>query len=139
MKRNFIKSALAIALFFSLAGCEHLMEPTKTLWGSSTRALEHARGDATVKTFLSGWEECFDKVLEIATENDLTVFVSDRHNLRIVLMGFSGSISTTEVGIFFSEGETGKTKLEIVSLSPDAQAAAAKLFSENLQKSFPEI
>ena len=136
MKKHYFTFSLVCLLFL---GCATVSEPFKKTWGSSTKALEEARPRAAVKNFGCGWKECFDKVLEVAKLRNLTVFISDPKKPLIVLMGIPGSINTTEVGIFFSEPETGKAKLEIVSLSPTAQEATAKLLSKELTKTFSEL
>ena len=55
----------ALLLFILTGGCVSIQEMTKTLWGSSTRALEKARTTALTKTFRGDWEACFEKVLTL--------------------------------------------------------------------------
>ena len=136
MKKHYFAFSLVCLL---LLGCATVSEPFKKVWGSSIKALEEARPRAAVKNFGCGWKECFDKILVVAKERNFPVFISDPKKPLIVLMGIPGSIDTTEVGIFFSEPEAGKAKLEIVSLSPTTQEAAAKLLSEELTKAFSEL
>ena len=61
----------AVAAFVLLAGsavvlgCSHVAELSKTIWGSSTRALEKARAKALTKTFRCEFDGCFAKVLKL--------------------------------------------------------------------------
>jgi len=137
--KKYYSAVIFCLLFLALNGCARLTEPFKILWGSSMKALEEARPNASVSTFQCREEECFRQVLSIAKENHLTVFTSDPKKPLIVLMGFTGSINTTEVGVFFSEIEPNKTKVEIVSLSPTAQEIATKLLTGQLKKTFTEL
>ncbi|MCR4337841.1 MAG: hypothetical protein NUV91_08565 [Candidatus Omnitrophica bacterium] len=57
------------------AGCSHVKETSqyvmdvpKTIWGSSTRALDKARETGDKKTYYCNIDACFDAVLEV-TEN----------------------------------------------------------------------
>ena len=150
-----------VILFGVLQGCTPLQkteEVCKTVWGSSTRALEKARDHALVKTYECPLKECFDAVLSLARkesvillgepynqsasvpqETEVTeaekrhsqsgffeVFKKDPQNKYMVVMGISGSINTTEVGIFFSTYQPGVTKVEISSLSTNAKRKVAQ-------------
>ncbi len=134
MKNKF----LFLILCFSLIGCSHVMEIPKTIWGSSTRALENYRHTATVKGYPLTLEECFDSILLIAAESELDIFIQDRKRNIIVLMGFEGVTDTTEVGIFLTAISINETKFEIVSLSSIAQATAADLIFLQLNEEILE-
>lgn len=47
-------------------GCSHVSETAKVLWGSSTKALEKTRDQATVKTFQCDRDKCMDAIVELA-------------------------------------------------------------------------
>jgi len=53
-----------------LSGCASVKEFAKSVWGSSTRALEEARSEAEGKTFRCSLDECFDAVL-VLTEKEI--------------------------------------------------------------------
>ncbi len=137
MKTMFRKSLSWILLgcFLFLSGCARIAEIPKEIWGSSTKALEDARPQAVSKIYDCSFTECFDKVLDIAKKETLEAFITERKKELIVLMGIKGSVGTTEVGVFFSEVETGKIKVEVVSLSPKAQETAAKMIFSGIAKS----
>src|SRR5438105_841828 len=102
-------------MFFSIvavSGCSPVVETVKTVWGSSTRALEDARDEAIKKTYHCPYDECFDAVLSLArNEPSLTptspkffdIFIKDRVKSHIIVMGIKGNVDTTEVGIFLTE------------------------------------
>ncbi len=120
-----------------LSGCGHVMELTKTIWGSSTRALEEARIDAVRKTYGCGFEECYDAVLSAAEEHEMIVFQKSRLREFIVLMKVPDVVDTTEVGVFFSS-LGGKTRIDISSLSTPAKENAAGVIFTALAEAFPE-
>ena len=53
---------------FCAGGCAQIIETTKVIWGSSTRALEYARKDAISKTYLCSLNNCFDVVLSLSRD-----------------------------------------------------------------------
>ncbi len=137
----FDKSVTVLAIALSLGcllGCSRIADAPKVLWGSSTRALEEARPQAFHKDYPCNLGLCFEDVLEVARKHDLEVFISDRKKGLIVLMGFQGSVNTTEVGIFFSHLGPTQTKIEVVSLSPQAQQTAAKMLVSALDKLYTQ-
>ena len=69
----------------------------------------------------------------------MTVFISKKKKGFIDLMDVKGSLNTTEVGVFFTESEAGKTKLEIVSLSAHAQLITSDIIFANLSKTYSEV
>ena len=108
---NKIIILLTICLII-VSSCAQLTETGKTLWGSSTRVLEDARVDAISKSYVCSFDECFDAVLSLARDEQsyepvsnqkiFDVFMKDRIKAHIVVLGITGNIDTTEVGIFFS-------------------------------------
>lgn len=140
------------------------MEISKTIWGSSTRALENARKEAVTKDYPCSIDACFDAVTrltqgdkqkdfknqfqeegeepeeeeEAAPENPriFTPFIIDERRKLIVLMGVPGNIDTTEVGVFFTGLDSQNTKVEISSLSSSAKANAADIIFDALTKEF---
>lgn len=75
-----------------LAGCAPIQEMTKTLWGSSTRALEDARVDAEVKNFNCSYDSCFDAVVKLARKESQT---RSYNNTGKTLDGLFGKADST--------------------------------------------
>ena len=161
------KSTIALMLFVLMVspGCSHLIESGKTLIGTSTRVLENARVEALSTMFKCSYYDCFDVVLSIARtassiqpvgidgeeqtvdiEKDVAdkntkpfeVFMKNRSNGYIVVMGTSGNVNTTEVGIFFSKRGRQVIKVEISSLSSAAKRKGAKAVFAKLSSKFLE-
>jgi signal recognition particle GTPase len=133
------KPYLILLSFFILCGCARIQEAAKVVWGSSTKALEDNRASATVKTYECFPGACFDTMMGIAQEKKYEVFISERKNNRIVLVGIPGSVDTTEVGIFITALKMKETKIEIVSLSSIAQQTVSIALFGQLDKTYPEI
>ena len=134
MKR--ILSPLVIVCIFFFNGCAQVMEPFKTVWGSSTRALEHARDEAISKTYSCSFDIGYDAVRNIVKQEEYVIFIDDREKKHIVVMGIKGNVNTTEVGIFFDIMEAFKTKIDISSLSSSAKEKAAQVIFDGLDKKF---
>ena len=134
-----------IALSLSTVACSP-MEMGKTIWGSSTRALEEARVDAIKKTYSCDFDACFDAIVSLDRKNNLEkplnqtfeIFLQDRIQSHIVVMGIAGQVDTTEVGIFFSRESPQAYTIEISSLSTPAKEKVAKLVFNELDKHFSE-
>lgn len=73
---------------------------------------------------------------ETAGPQFFNVFLKDRRQGHIVVMGIAGNVNTTEVGIFFEKEEPGLTRIEISSLSTSAKTKAAAWVFEELEKRF---
>ena len=102
------------------------MEISKTVWGSSTRALEKARVNGIIKTYDAPLGRCYDEVLKAVGEAEYEVFINNKSKATIVVMGIKGAVNTTEVGIFFSEISDTQTKIYISSLSSNAKRIVAE-------------
>ena len=140
-----------------------LQEAAKFIWGSSTKALETARADAIEKTYRCNYEECYDSVLTLARTEPVyikkyneegeeiddkgelkepdrkgffDVFINNRKKKHIVVMGISGNVETTEVGIFFSQPTPATVKLEVSSLSSSAKRKVAEAVFDELDLHF---
>jgi hypothetical protein len=129
---------MGLSIILSVGGCEHVTEPVKTLWGSSTRALEEARAEALSEVYSCKLEDCFEAVVNIAREEEMVIFINDRVKKHIVLMGVKGSVDTTEVGVFFSRREDQKIKVEVSSLSRNAKRTVAGTIFPALRKIYPD-
>ncbi len=146
-----------IFVLLCLGGCAFIQETGKTLWGSSTRALENARKEALVKEFFCPLETCYNMALELtksrpteeaevlaenspedlslAEEQEIYVlFLENRREHFFVVMGVPGSVNTTEVGVFFSVVREDRVRVEISSLSSYAKARVAHVVFSYLAK-----
>ncbi len=119
-----MRLALIITLVL-LSGCSPV-EIGKTIWGSSTRALEEARADAITKTYDKSYWDTLRSSLDVMVKQDWVIFKKDEVAGIIVLMGIRGSVNTTEVGVFFVEVSPTQTRIEISSLSTTAKRMVAK-------------
>ena len=75
---------------------------------------------------------------ELAVTHLFDVFIKNRVKQHIVVMGISGNIDTTEVGIFFDEMEN-VVKIDISSLSTSAKRTVAKAVFEALTLQFTKV
>ncbi len=150
--------------FFSIifSSCAFVTEVSKTIWGSSTRALENARVEAISQSFRCSVNECFDAVLMIAGQEKeekvkaddseegeekketvvkkrFDVFIQNRAKRHIVVMGVVGNVNTTEVGIFLDEIDDGVVKIDISSLSTSAKRKVAKAIFDKLTLQFKKV
>ncbi len=126
-------AAMIVAVVF--LGCTPL-EISRTVWGSSTRALEEARVNGIIKTYDAPLSRCYDEALMAAQEAEYEVFIQNKPRATIVVMGIKGSVNTTEVGIFFSEISDTQTKVYISSLSSNAKRTVAQNILPKLDELF---
>lgn len=143
-----LRYAVVLGVAVSLIGCSQVTETGKSVWGSSTAALEQARVNALRRTYVCTMDECFDVVLSLAnneealkpeTEKFFDVFLKDRRKAHIVVMGIAGNVDTTEVGIFFDDMGQDTTRIEISSLSSSAKTKVARAIFEELDLRFPTL
>ena len=125
-----------LSVLFLLSGCAQATESLKTIWGSSTRALEKARDEAIRKTYYCGFNECYDTSLKLAKKAEYEIFIDDRIQEHIVVMGIKGNVNTTEVGIFFEQLDRSQVKIDVSSLSSSAKEKVARTIFEGLDKEF---
>ena len=127
---------MILAAVILLASCarvtDYVVEPVRVMWGSSTRALEKARGDALKETCPYGYAQCFDDVLAIARKQEWTVFIQDHKQRHIIILGIQGSVNTTEVGIFFSAVKENSVTVEVTSLSSPTKKTVADILFNGL-------
>lgn len=121
-----------------LSGCiiNGGVELTKTIWGSSTRALEQARVNAITKTYGQKYWDTIRATLNVIEKNDYEIFKKNEVNGYVVILGIKGSVNTTEVGIFFVEVNEAQTRVEISSLSTNAKRIVAKTLFQGLDTVF---
>lgn len=95
MINKYCSILLSSVMFLSFLGCEHLQEPFKTVWGSSTRALDHARIDGITQNYHCRFDECFDAVLSLGREKP-TVDIGYTENSQEEIMPNSFSLAPAE-------------------------------------------
>jgi hypothetical protein len=83
MKKNYWMFILVV--FF--VGCAQTQEIGKTLWGSSTRALEDARVGALVKNFACDFDSCFDEVLFLKRKSTQVSTTANDQYTRVANLG----------------------------------------------------
>lgn len=130
--------AVLVAVFIAcgclITGCACVRETGKKIWGSSTQALEKARGKGKVENFSCSLSDCFDACLAAIKEEKATVFEKDKKRGFIVALNFLGAIDTTEVGFFFEKGENDTTKIEITCLNPKLLVSLPPRIFSNIAK-----
>ena len=137
---------LAVILMV-LPGCAPVVELGRTVWGSSTRALQQARDHALTQDFDCDPASCLGEVLAMSTVSPqdpaaapepapFSPFLVDRRRQRMVVMGVPGSVDTTEVGIFFYLRD-GRTAVDVASLSSYARDRVAAAVFARLSAVYP--
>ncbi len=111
------------------------VEIAKTIWGSSTRALEQARDNAITKTYDKPYWDCVRSAIAVCKKH-WVIFKKDEIKGYMVVMGVHGCVSTTEIGIFFDELSDNQTRIEISSLSTNAKRTVAKGLFHGLDIAF---
>jgi len=127
------------ALLVFLGGCAQTAEIGKTVWGSSTRALEEARVSAITKNYACGYFNCFNQILSASEVLEYTVFIKNPVKGTIVVIGVPDSVNTTEVGIFLTELGESEVKIYVSSLSSNAKRIVAKDLFAELDKKFSSL
>lgn len=129
-----------------MMGCSPVIELAKSIWGSSTRALEKARSDAVKQTFSCTRDKCFDDIVDFAQvslsaedleKKNYEVFIKDRKRGLIVVMDVPGCTDTTEVGIFLTDLAPSGVTIEISSLSENAKHNVADMLLGYLSLKYP--
>jgi hypothetical protein len=102
------------------------VEVGKTIWGSSTRALEQARDKAITKTYEKSYWDCVRSAIAVVKKKNWVIFKKDEIKGYMVIMGVKGCVNTTEIGVFFDELSDTQTRIEISSLSTNAKRKVAQ-------------
>ena len=116
---------------------DNTVEVAKTVWGSSTRALEAARDKAITKTYNKSYWDCIRSATAVVDKKyHWVIFEKDEIKGFMVVMGVKGCVNTTEIGIFFDELSDTQTKIEVSSLSTNAKRKVAKGLFHGLDIAF---
>lgn len=126
----------AVVLLSSCAAWDNTVEVGKTIWGSSTRALEQARDRAMTKSYDKSYWDCVRSAMAVVKKTKWMVFKKDEIKGYLVVMGIKGQVNTTEVGIFFDELSDTRTKVEVSSLSTNAKRKVAKALFHGMDIAF---
>ena len=130
----------ALCLFSSCAAVDHgvdnTMEFGKTIWGSSTRALEAARDRAITKTYDKSYWDSVRSTLAVVEKKHWVIFKKDEIKGYLVIMGVKGCVDTTEIGIFLDELSDTQTRIEVSSLSTNAKRRVSKALFHGLDIAF---
>jgi hypothetical protein len=133
---RFILIIAFACLCSSCAFFDHPLDNTtevgKTLWGSSTRALEEARDKAVSRTYDKPYWDCVRGAVVVAGRQGWVIFKKDEIKGCMVVMGVKGAVNTTETGIFFDELSDTQTRMEVSSLSTNAKRKVAKALFHGL-------
>ncbi|MFH1691210.1 MAG: hypothetical protein ABIC68_01360 [Candidatus Omnitrophota bacterium] len=137
MKNKFFLSQLffLVFVFCLMAGCAHIQEAAKQLWGSSISHLEKERPNGQSQDFALPLDRCFQEVQDIVNFYRGNVYLKDEKKRYMAAMGFKGFVDTTEVGIFFTVLDDQHTKIEVASMSPKLMRKVAGYIFTGLQKS----
>ena len=139
---------MRLILFFAIvclcSSCASLgdnsQEFAKTIWGSSTRALEQARDHAITKTYDKSYWDCVrSSIAVVEKKQHWVIFKKDEIKGYMVVMGVKGCVNTTEIGIFFDELSDTRTRIEITSLSTNAKRKVSKGLFHGLDIAFGYI
>ncbi|MDD5245962.1 MAG: hypothetical protein PHS09_01070 [Candidatus Omnitrophica bacterium] len=125
----------AVLLLLTISGCaatkkgaDCLKEGARGLWGTSTKVLEEGRSDAISEEINHGLEVCYDSSLEVLKKIGAYVYAKDKAKGMIAI--YVSNEDTTPVGIFFTQLDSGATRIEVTSPSDYAkETIATKLFT----------
>jgi threonine dehydrogenase-like Zn-dependent dehydrogenase len=95
-------------------------------FSSSYTFLSNQKANGIKKDVALGRDAAFDKAIELAGAQSITVFEKNKRKGFISMMGFPKQTNTTEVGFFF-EGTQKGTTVTISSLSSTALKKAEDL------------
>jgi len=115
---------------------DNMVELGKTIWGSSTRALEQARDKALTKTYDKPYWDCVRSTIAVVGKRKWVIFKKDEVNGYLVIMGVKGCVNSTEIGIFFDEISDTQTRIEVASLSTNAKRKVARALFHGLDIAF---
>ena len=124
---------LVLALAMAGTGCVHLKEGGRRIWGSSIAHLEEARADGQALDVTLGRDAAFERIGAILKESGAQVYLKDPDKAYLAAMGFTGSVDTTQVGIFFEPRTQDATRIEVASLSPSLVDRVTGLLVKKLE------
>ncbi len=121
---------LLIFALIILTGCARISETTKLVMGTSVTDLYNAKDKGRSQIFEYDYPSCYKRVFLILKKMKAYIYLHSMEKHRIVAMEFQDFNNTTEVGIFFSEVSSKRTKVEISCLSHSVlEGVSEKIFS----------
>lgn len=133
MKKT-IALVIAAVLVFLASGAGECARPTeifKAFFAVSTAELEDLRKNALVKVFDEDYPSCYERIKGIIKKMPDTSIYAEKKGMIAV---YCLSLNSTPVGIFFTEVEPSRTKVELSSASTPAKNwVASNVFSGKVQ------
>lgn len=125
---------LGCFIFCLFAGCAHIEETAKVIWGSSITHLEKERPNGKSQVFALSLEKCFEETDKIIVYHGGFVYLKDQKERYMAAMNFKGFVDTTEVGVFFTALDNNQTQVDVASMSPKLVRRVAEFVFSGLQK-----
>jgi hypothetical protein len=119
-----ISLIIVLGLVFIVGGCFSMKNLPRRISGLSTVELERQRTEAISMDFNIDYPECFTKTQAILKKIGAYIYAKDNKKQMIAI--YLTSEDTTPVGLFFKKLESGKTQLEVSSLSTYGKEIIAK-------------
>jgi hypothetical protein len=104
-----------LCLIFLTGGCASLSNVPRRFAGLSTVELERQRSEAISMDFSFDYPVCYAKTQDILKQIGAYIYAKDK--LKRMIAVYVTVEDTTPVGLFFTEIESGKTRVEVSSLS----------------------
>jgi hypothetical protein len=117
MKKTIVALCFLISISLLTAGCGSPKYNLAALAGVNIRDLEAVRSEGVTRTLNLSYEDTYNKILEIAKKQKLTVYQSDLNKGYIILIGFPKQETTTRIGVFFTSISDDRTEITLSSLS----------------------
>jgi uncharacterized protein YceK len=125
------KIIAVLAVGVILSGCATTENVLKEIAGVSTASVEAVRADAASKIFAYDYKTCYDKAEALLREMPRTSIYAKKKDMIAV---YVINPNTTPVGIFFTQVDSGHTRVEISSEStPAKEWVARSIFTETVQ------
>jgi hypothetical protein len=117
MKKTLVALCFLISISLLTAGCGSTKYNLASLAGVNIRDLEAVRSEGVTRTLNLSYEDTYNKILEIAKKQKLTVYQSNLNKGYIILIGFPKQETTTRIGVFFDSISDDRTEITLSSLS----------------------
>jgi len=123
---------ICIALSALMTGCVSLKEGVKIFEGTSTKDVEDARKNASVKVFNYGYDICYAKTEKLLQNlTSASIYAKTKDMIAIYYI----DPDTTPVGVFFKAVDAAHTQVEVSSpSSPTKEYVAKVIFSGTAPK-----
>lgn len=103
--------------------------------GGSTKPIEDARGQSLVKVFNDDARTCYDKTLALLKKMpNISVYAETGDMIAV----YWKRINTTPVGVYFTQVDASRTKVEVASPSTTGKEWVAKnIFGQKVLEEAP--